>query len=48
MDMHVDAASIWNSTSSLVAYRVECVRIVDTIQLDDIVIIAKRASIVIQ
>lgn len=48
MDMHVDAASIWNSTSSLVGYRVECVRIVDTIQLDDIVIIAKRASIVIQ
>lgn len=48
MDMHVDAASIWNSTSFLVGYRVECVRIVDTIQLDDIVIIAKRASIVIQ
>lgn len=48
MDTHVDAASIWNSTSCLDEYRVEFVKIVDMIPLDVIATFAKRASIKIQ
>lgn len=48
MVTHVDAASIWNSTSCLDEYRVECARIVDMIPLDVIATIAKRASIEIR
>jgi hypothetical protein len=44
-DMRGDVDSIWSCTSSLVVFRVEFVWIVDMIQPDDTVIIARRASI---
>jgi hypothetical protein len=48
MDMHVDVASIWSTTSYRDECLVECAKIVGMILRDDIATIAKRASIVIQ
>lgn len=45
MDMHVDAASIWNSTSYRDEFRAECAKNVDMIPLDVIATLAKMASI---